>query len=333
PWRAAVPRAAGRRRAPRRPLDRRGAGALRPGAARDEGAVTAIARPAPARRPRPGVPRRSPAPRPRRADRRPRPALAHPIPRCSRGRSRPRRHHHHRQPRPRRSGTTGRPRDAAREGQRARRARHAPAGGLARLHTAPHGAGRHRDGDLPRRDSRRRSRRLQHHCRIGGGPERAARGAARRGRARHRRRAARRAVRGTRPPRTLGGRMSATALVGPTLVALRRRLIGLLAFSLLFLAVAAGTRLLAPRHEGHLEVEQLFQIGGYPLVSGLLLLGWVLGRFPLIASLVLLAGIFSHDRNTGYARIYTVRPVSRLAIYGSRFAVLTFIAFGLSALL
>lgn len=127
--------------------------------------------------------------------------------------------------------------------------------------------------------------------------------------------------------------MSATALVGPTLVALRRRLIGLLAFSLLFLAVAAGTRLLAPRHEGHLEVEQLFQIGGYPLVSGLLLLGWVLGRFPLIASLVLLAGIFSHDRNTGYARIYTVRPVSRLAIYGSRFAVLTFIAFGLSALL
>jgi hypothetical protein len=127
--------------------------------------------------------------------------------------------------------------------------------------------------------------------------------------------------------------VSAAALVGPALLALRRRMLGLLAFSLLFLAVAAGTRLLAPTHDGHVEVEQLFQIGGYPLVSGLLLLGWVLGRFPLIAALVLLAGIFSHDRAMGYARIYAVRPVSRLATYGMRFAVLAGIAFILSTLL
>lgn len=127
--------------------------------------------------------------------------------------------------------------------------------------------------------------------------------------------------------------MSSTALVGPALLALRRRILGLLAFSMLFLAAAAATRLLAPTHEGHVEVEQLFQIGGYPLVSGLLVLGWILGRFPLIAALVLLAGIFSYDRSMGYARLYAARPVALTAIYGMRFAVLICLACALSALL
>jgi hypothetical protein len=127
--------------------------------------------------------------------------------------------------------------------------------------------------------------------------------------------------------------MSALALIGPTLRTLRRRLIGLAAFGALFLLTAAATRTLAGTHEGHVELERLLALGGYPLMSGVLLLGWVLGRFPLIATLVLLAGVFSHDRATGYARVYTTRPISRLSIYGLRVATLGALAFALSAAL
>lgn len=126
---------------------------------------------------------------------------------------------------------------------------------------------------------------------------------------------------------------AAAALIAPSLRALRRRIGGLAGFSVLFLLIAAGIRLVVPRHEGHLEVEQLFQLGGYPLVSGLLLFGWVLGRFPLIATLVLLAGVFSHDRARGYTRLYAARSVSLLHIYATRFVVLLGLAFLLSAVL
>jgi hypothetical protein len=127
--------------------------------------------------------------------------------------------------------------------------------------------------------------------------------------------------------------MRELALIGPALRALRRRLLLLGAFSLLFLFAAAGLRVLAPRHEGHLEIEQLFQVGGYPLVSGLLLFGWLLGRFPLVATLVLAAGVFSDDRAHGYTRVYAARRVSLLRLYGVRLAVLLALAFVLSAVL
>jgi hypothetical protein len=86
-------------------------------------------------------------------------------------------------------------------------------------------------------------------------------------------------------------------------------------------------------HEGHLELDRIFEVGGAPLASGFLLLGWALGRFPLLAVLVLMAGCFSHDRAAGYARLYFARPVSPLQVYGVRFAVLALLAFALCALL
>lgn len=113
----------------------------------------------------------------------------------------------------------------------------------------------------------------------------------------------------------------------------RGRLLALAAFAAVFLAAGAAARLLVADGSGHVDADQLFIIGGYPLVSALLLLGWLLGRFPLIATLVLLAGIVSHDRSNGYARIYAVRPTSPLAIYGVRFFVLAAAAFALCAVL
>jgi hypothetical protein len=114
----------------------------------------------------------------------------------------------------------------------------------------------------------------------------------------------------------------------------RRRHIGwLLAFAGLFLAAGATVRLLAADPHGHPDPDRLFAIGGYPLVSGLLLLGWVLGRYPLIATLVLLAGLFSHDRDRGFARTYHVRPTSLTAVYGWKFLTLAGTAFLLAAVL
>lgn len=127
--------------------------------------------------------------------------------------------------------------------------------------------------------------------------------------------------------------MSAAALAGLTLRSRRRRLLALLAFAAVFLAAALAGRVLATGPEGSVEVGQLFVVGGYPLVSALLLLGWVLGRFPLIATLVLLAGLVSDDRRDGYLREYAVRPVSLLRVYGVRWATLAALAFAISIVL
>lgn len=118
-----------------------------------------------------------------------------------------------------------------------------------------------------------------------------------------------------------------------TLRARRRRIVALLAFAALFLAAGLTARLLVADEHGHVNADQLFVLGGYPAVSALLLLGWLLGRFPLIATLVLIAGLFSHDRAEGYARLYAVRPASPLRLYGLRFVVLAAVAFGISAIL
>jgi hypothetical protein len=126
---------------------------------------------------------------------------------------------------------------------------------------------------------------------------------------------------------------AALALAWLELRARRKRLIALAAFAGLFLAAGLTARLLVADGHGHVDADQLFLVGGYPLVSALLLLGWLLGRFPLIATLVLMAGIVSDDRATGHARIYAVRPTSPHAIYGARFLTLAATAFVFSALL
>jgi hypothetical protein len=111
-----------------------------------------------------------------------------------------------------------------------------------------------------------------------------------------------------------------------------RRILGLIGFAILFIAAGLTARVLTGP-AGHVEMDALMQIGGINLVSALLLLGWLLGRYPIIAALVLLAGIFSADREAGYARLYSVRPVSFLRIYGLRFLTLLTVAFLLSATL
>jgi hypothetical protein len=126
--------------------------------------------------------------------------------------------------------------------------------------------------------------------------------------------------------------MSALRLTSLVLVERGRRIVGLLAFALLFIAAGLTARMLVGE-EGHVEVGELFLIGGYPVVSALLLLGWLLGRYPVIATLVLFAGVFSADRADGYARLYSVRPVSFLRVYGLRVLLLLALSFVLSAVL
>lgn len=122
-------------------------------------------------------------------------------------------------------------------------------------------------------------------------------------------------------------------VVGLGMRSRRRRIFGVLAFGLVFLLVAFTMRVLSAGEEGHVEVDALFAIGGYPLVSGVLLLGWVLGRFPMIAVLALMAGLFSRDRAHGHARILLVRPVSAVRLYAAHWTALALLAFVLSALL
>jgi hypothetical protein len=118
-----------------------------------------------------------------------------------------------------------------------------------------------------------------------------------------------------------------------TLRAQRRRILGLCAFGSVFLAAGATARIFTGDEHGHVELEQLFALGGTTLVSALLLLGWLVGRFPLIAALVLLAGVFSDDRHAGFARLYAVRPRSLTVLYGARVLLLALVAFVLSAVI
>lgn len=110
-----------------------------------------------------------------------------------------------------------------------------------------------------------------------------------------------------------------------------RRIMALIAFGILFLAAGITARLLVGTENGHVEMGELFVVGGYPLVSTLLLLGWALGRYPLIAILALTAGIISEDRVSGMSRLYAVRPASLMGIYARRFAATAAIAFVLSS--
>lgn len=127
--------------------------------------------------------------------------------------------------------------------------------------------------------------------------------------------------------------MSVLRLAWLDVLARRKRIVVLLLFAGLFLAAGVAARLLVSDEHGHVNADHLFLVGGYPLVSALLLMGWVLGRFPLIATLVLMAGLFSDDHARGHARLLAVRPTSLVRLYGTRFAVLGAVAFGISAVL
>lgn len=125
---------------------------------------------------------------------------------------------------------------------------------------------------------------------------------------------------------------AAFRLAGLELLARRRRILALMAFAALFLTAGVTAATLAGGGD-HVEFDALFQLGGYPLISGLLLAGWLIGRFPLAAALVLMSGLVSHDRETGHARLLAVRPVSPTLLYGVRFLMLGALAFALSAIL
>ena len=112
-----------------------------------------------------------------------------------------------------------------------------------------------------------------------------------------------------------------------------RRILALIAFAMLFLLSAIAARGLVGTEHGQVEMGNLYMVGGYPLVSALLLLGWLIGRYALIAVLVMMSGIVSADRRDGTLRLYAVRPVSLTRIYLTRFLVAAGIAFALSAVL
>lgn len=116
------------------------------------------------------------------------------------------------------------------------------------------------------------------------------------------------------------------------LLARRRRILALLAFAALFVAAAATAATLG-READHVEMDTLYQLGGYPLISGLLLVGWLIGRFPLAAVLVLMSGVIAQDRENGQARLLATRPASPTLVYGARWLVLGGLAFALSAIL
>ena len=112
-----------------------------------------------------------------------------------------------------------------------------------------------------------------------------------------------------------------------------RRIGALIAFALLFLFSALAARALVGTDHGQVELGNLYQVGGYPLVSVLLLLGWLIGRYSVVAILVMMSGVVSGDRRDGTMRLYAVRPVSLPLFYLKRFAVAAGVAFLLSAIL
>jgi len=112
-----------------------------------------------------------------------------------------------------------------------------------------------------------------------------------------------------------------------------RRVAWLIAFGLLFVIAGVTARTLVGAEHGHVDPGELLMVAGYPLVSAVLLLGWLLGRYPLIVILVLTAGIVSEDRRTGMSRLYAVRPTSLTAIYVRRFVAVSAITLALSAVL
>lgn len=126
--------------------------------------------------------------------------------------------------------------------------------------------------------------------------------------------------------------MSTFALALVHVRSLRRRLFGLAGLCLVFLFAASAAAVFLRDEHGDVHIDSLFVVGGYPAASALLLIGWLIGRLPLIAVLLLMAGLVSDDRASGLARLIAVRPVSPVAVYATRFALLAGIAFAACAL-
>ena len=112
-----------------------------------------------------------------------------------------------------------------------------------------------------------------------------------------------------------------------------RRLAGLAAFAMLFLLSGLAARFLVGTEHGHVELGNLYLVGGYPLVSAMLLLGWMLGRYALVATLVMFAGIVSSDRVNGTMRLYAVRPRWVGLMYLKKYLIAAIIVFAMSAIL
>lgn len=121
--------------------------------------------------------------------------------------------------------------------------------------------------------------------------------------------------------------MSALRLAAVHVLAMRRRLFVLAGLSAVFLLAGSAAAIFLKDEHGDVHIDALFLVGGYQAASALLLLGWLLGRLPLIAVLVLMGGMISDDRDSGLARLIAVRPVSPVAVYAIRFAVLALIVF------
>jgi hypothetical protein len=113
----------------------------------------------------------------------------------------------------------------------------------------------------------------------------------------------------------------------------RRRIAALVLFGALYLVGAIVMRAIGTGDHGIVDPDKLMQVGGYSLLSAILLTGWSIGRYPLVIAMVLLAGIVSRDIKSGYARLYAVTRVRLLALYASRLAILMLLAFVISALL
>ncbi|MCI0437487.1 MAG: hypothetical protein L0271_28220 [Gemmatimonadetes bacterium] len=126
--------------------------------------------------------------------------------------------------------------------------------------------------------------------------------------------------------------MKGLVIIPLVLRALSRRIALLLLFAAVLLLAAGVARWLTDTGGGHAELDTLFAFGGPTLASAFLLTGWLVGRLPLIVTLVLMAGLISHDRAEGTARLFMVRPVSPLLLHGTRFFVLAALSFALCAI-
>ena len=121
--------------------------------------------------------------------------------------------------------------------------------------------------------------------------------------------------------------MSPLRLAVVHVTSMRRRLLALGGLCVVFLLAASVAAVFLRDEHGDVSLDALFLVGGYPAASALLLLGWLLGHLPLVAVLVLMAGVISEDRENGVARMIAVRPVSPIAVYATRCALLATIAF------
>lgn len=121
------------------------------------------------------------------------------------------------------------------------------------------------------------------------------------------------------------------AIVRLSLAEARGRLLLVAAVGVAFLLGAWATSA-ATGASADPNMDEVFRLGGYPLVSAVLLMGWTVGRFPLFAAIALCAGLaWGGARASSPARLLHARPVAPLAIYGVRAAIFAGLAFLVSS--